>query len=731
MNPEDLSIARGERDASPERWRNYDPQDGFKRHLPEEQEEQRPQSSSSDSVVLQDIGQSTTVMQRVPTQTEKINTLEKHPTALNRIETHRTQHSTTVGGGLRARQATRQSTKQSRPLPDFGAGKPYPPKLPNREEYVVEFNGHDDPSHAQNWTMKRKLFIGAILAFDSLAATFGSSIFSAATRVVSQQYGVSMEVGTLTTSLYVLGYAFGPIIWAPISELYGRRLPIIIGAFGFGLFSVAVATAKDLQTIMLGRFFSGLFGSCPLAVVAAVFTDMFDNAHRGLAIAVFSMTVFMGPLLAPFIGGFITISYLGWRWTEYITAIMAFTAFILALLFQKESYPPVILVGKASELRRRTKNWGIHAKQEEVEVDIKELMTKNVTRPLRILFTEPIVLLVSTYMAFLYGLLYLFLTAYALVFQGVYGMNSGVGGLPYFGMVLGELIAFAVVVFMNKGYVKKLDANHNIPVPEWRLPLVLVGAVSFSVGLFWFGWTGYTSSIPWIVPTLSGLCTGFGIFSVFLQLLNYIVDAYLMFAASAIAGNTFLRSIFGAIFPLFATYMFDGMGINYAGTLLGCVAAAMVPLPIVFLLYGKRIRAKSKFAPAYDLKMEQKQRDLESGNGGGGGDEDGGGGRGKAVNGKERSRSTEAEGEKDDAGDGEPLEAVETNQGDVGAEQRMEEMRQSALSRAHEIEVARGHEKGLKGTTTTTRSREREREREEQVEEGGVQGEAEKKEKVG
>ena len=101
----------------------------------------------------------------------------------------------------------------------------------------------------------------------------------------------------------------------------------------------------------------------------------------------------MGPLLAPFIGGFITISYLGWRWTEYISSIMGWASFILLLFFMEETYPPVVLVAKAAELRRRTKNWGIHAKQEEIEVDFKELLVKNVSRPMRILFTEPIVLL--------------------------------------------------------------------------------------------------------------------------------------------------------------------------------------------------------------------------------------------------------------------------------------------------------------------------------------------------
>lgn len=244
-----------------------------------------------------------------------------------------------------------------------------------------------------NWFFR--LFTATILGLTTLVSAFTSSIFSAATLAVAQYFHVSSEVGTLGLSLYVLGFATGPILWAPLSELRGRRFPLVVSMFGFSIFQIAVATAKDLQTVLLCRFFGGLFGACPLAVVAAVFSDMFDNRTRGLAITVFSMTVFSGPLLAPFIGGFITESYLGWRWTEYLVAIMGFVCFALDLFFLEETYPPVILIQKASELRRRTRNWGIHAKQEEIEVDFRELMTKNFSRPLRILFTEPIVLLLS------------------------------------------------------------------------------------------------------------------------------------------------------------------------------------------------------------------------------------------------------------------------------------------------------------------------------------------------
>jgi DHA1 family multidrug resistance protein-like MFS transporter len=188
---------------------------------------------------------------------------------------------------------------------------------------------------------------------------------------------------------------------------------------------------------------------------------------------------------------------------------------------------------RAEELRRRTKNWGIHAKQEEIEVDLKELVEKNFSRPIRMLISEPIVLLLSLYMAFIYGLLYLFLTAYPLVFQRVHGMNPGVGGLPFFGMITGELLAGIMIFIRQPGYNRKLAANGGWPIPEWRLPEVIAGGASFAGGLFWFGWTGYNPHIHWIVPTLSGLMTGFGIMSIFLQALNYLVDAYLMFAASA------------------------------------------------------------------------------------------------------------------------------------------------------------------------------------------------------
>jgi DHA1 family multidrug resistance protein-like MFS transporter len=188
-------------------------------------------SGSARSARLEEIRtvQSTAARDRRPTITSQassknilsLHPTERHPEAIRRIETHRSQHASTVGAGHVTSRITRTLSrrKTERPLPSIGAGKPFPPLLPDREEYVVEFEGVDDPMHPQNWPMNKKLYLGAILAFDALAATMGSSIFSAAIRPVSSKFGVIPEVGTLGTSLFVFGYAFGPLVCPYASRL--------------------------------------------------------------------------------------------------------------------------------------------------------------------------------------------------------------------------------------------------------------------------------------------------------------------------------------------------------------------------------------------------------------------------------------------------------------------------------------------------------------------------------
>lgn len=301
----------------------------------------------------------------------------------------------------------------------------------------------------------------------------------------SSAFGVGSEVVTLGTTLFVLGFATGPIIWAPSSELVGRKWPLVIAIFGEGIFTIACAVAKDIQTLIICRFFAGVCGASQLTVVPGVLADLFDNTFRGVAISIYALTVFGGPFIAPFAGGFTASSYLGWRWTLYIPAFLALATGALSIFLLKESYPPCILAAKAAGIRKESGNWGIHAKQEEVELEIGGLIEKYLTRPLRLLVTQPVLLLISLYMSFIYGLVYALLEAYPVVFEQVYGMSPGISGLMFIGLIIGILLALGFILSQHRAYTSKLAENNNIPVPEWRLRPTMIGAPIFTIGLFW------------------------------------------------------------------------------------------------------------------------------------------------------------------------------------------------------------------------------------------------------
>jgi DHA1 family multidrug resistance protein-like MFS transporter len=253
---------------------------------------------------------------------------------------------------------------------------------------------------------------------------------------------------------------------------------------GCSIFNVGSAAAKDIQTLIICRFFAGVFGASPLCVVPAVLADVYTNVHRGVAISIYALTVFGGPLFAPFIGGFMSMA-IGWRWTLWLVSILGFLDVCLLLVWLDETYHPIILANKARVIRHQTGNWGIHARHETIEVDFHEVSRKYFTRPLRMLITEPIVLAVTLYMSFIYGLVYALLEAYPYVFENIYEMNSGVAGLPFLGLFIGIVVAIVFILSQQGSYVKKLKANQGVPVPEWRLMPVTVGAFAFTMGLFW------------------------------------------------------------------------------------------------------------------------------------------------------------------------------------------------------------------------------------------------------
>lgn len=206
-------------------------------------------------------------------------------------------------------------------------------------------------------------------------------------------------------------------------------------------------------------------------------------------------------------------------------------------------------------------------------------------------------ILITIYMAFIYGILYLFFESYPIAFQEQRGWNAGVGALPFIGIAVGVAIGVAIITYTsNTRFKAKLEANGGKPIPEERLIPMIIGAAILPIGLFWFAWTS-SPHIHWAPQVIAGIPIGAGVQMIFLQGLGYIIDVYLMYANSAIAGNTLVRSAAGGGFPLFATALYHTLGVDWATSLLGFLTVAFFPVPILFFIYGKKIRQMSKYSP--------------------------------------------------------------------------------------------------------------------------------------
>ena len=464
----------------------------------------------------------------------------------------------------------------------------------------------------------RRIWITASTTIATMIVTGASAIFATAIPSVMRKYDVSREIALLGVSLYVLGFAFGPIVWAPLSELRGRYLPLVTSLTGFVVFSFATGASNNIASILVFRFLGGFFGSGPLTLAGPLYADIFVGRAFGISMVCFAFVVFRGPILSQPIGGFIVINQsLGWRWTEYICGILGAAALVVIILVLKETYAPVILARKARQLRKLNGDVLIIARHETIHLTWKVLLVDYLAFPLKMLVSDPIVLLMSLFGSFVYAILYLLLVGYPIVFQKIHGMKPGIGGLPFLGLVAGEICTVAAIFGMQPWIMRKAQLNGGKVMPEWQLPIAVPGAAAFSLGILWFGWSGYRREIHWIVPTLSGWLSGFGLLATFMPSISYLAQARpercvecpsrsrldlddvlnkpeLSRPASAIAAHTILRSLAASAFPMFATFMYNSIGVQWASTLLGCLAALMIPIPVLLYIYGPRIRTRGE-----------------------------------------------------------------------------------------------------------------------------------------
>ncbi|KAF3064394.1 putative transporter C36.03c [Daldinia childiae] len=462
------------------------------------------------------------------------------------------------------------------------------------DPFIVDFLP-EDPKNPMKFSTGKKWGITALQAIAVLAVTFVSTAYSGGIGEVIREFRVDEEIAILGISLFVLGFAVGPLLWAPLSEMYGRQLLFFVTYGCLTAFNAGAAGAPNIQSLIILRFFAGTIGSSPLTNSGGVIADMFTARDRGLATAIFATAPFLGPSIGPIAGGFLGTAG-GWRWVEGLMACFTGLLWFICTFLVPETYAPILLRRRAEKLSEMTGNVYVSKLDAgKPKKTVGQEFKIALSRPWILLFREPIVLLTSLYMAIVYGTLYMMFAAFPIVYQQNRGWSAGVGGLAFLGIAVGMIVAVTYSIWDNTRYAKTMAAHGGNAPPEARLPPALVGSVLLPVGLFWFAWT-CGPNIHWIVSIIASGFFATGLVLVFLSLMNYMIDSYVIYAASVLAANSVIRSIFGAAFPLFTTAMYNNLGIHWASSIPAFLALACLPFPFLFYKYGKRIRMKCKFA---------------------------------------------------------------------------------------------------------------------------------------
>ncbi|KAK9462701.1 major facilitator superfamily domain-containing protein [Lipomyces oligophaga] len=464
------------------------------------------------------------------------------------------------------------------------------------EKFIVTFDGPKDPYSPLNWPVQKKIYTTAVYALCTFGPQMSSSIYGSSAAAIAEQFQVSELVSLLGVTLFLVGVGLGPMFFAPVSELYGRKLGVILPLLVSGLFALGCGFANSFSTILACRFFQGFFGGAPVANTGGVLGDIWKPRSRAFALVGYSFVVTGGPAASPLIGAaFGTLGQnIGWRWSQWFSAIYLISVFLLAQITVSETYHPLLLTYKARRLREETGNDMLHSRLEEVEVTLSKLLTKHFMRPFAML-TTPIIFLMSLYAAFVFGVLYLGVVAVPIAFLQVRHWSAVVSTLPTLGIILGIATGGVMNILGALHYGRVLRASNGTPIPEERLQAMKLGSLLMPAGLVLFGWTSGPNCF-WIFPVIGLILLAAGFTTIFQGALNYLLDAFPKYAASVVAATTFLRSITAAGFPILGHVLFDGLGVDWGASVIALAALIMVPIPFVFFYFGKGIRRRAENA---------------------------------------------------------------------------------------------------------------------------------------
>ncbi|KAH6648175.1 major facilitator superfamily domain-containing protein [Truncatella angustata] len=497
-----------------------------------------------------------------------------------------TQHSAKSQDSVQNDQARSTDAESSDPKPCGG----------KNDKAWVDTVGDEDPLDPRNWPLSARIKNVAILCLLIFVQGWAGAAESIANTAITQQFGVSKVAANLTTAMYTFGIGSGSMFAGPLSETVGRNPVYLISTFCYLFFVLGCALTPTFGGLVVCRYFVGLFSSATLSINGSSVRDQFRPVKRAFVFPVIAWANIASPVIAPIAGGWIVQNpSLGWRWTEWVTLIISAFGFLVALFFLPETYLPVLLDWKARHLRRVTGDDRYASKHAENSAFFRK-MKEVLPMPAKFLFLEPVISVLGGYLILLYVLLFSFLSGFDYVFKQPYNETSGIEGSHFAAVAAGATVFTLGAPGLYSSARSKTEHVHRAKIaPEFRLWPAIIAGPLLPVALFWLGWTNYSTISEW---SGIGACFLFGMVltAIYVSSYEYIVDSYGDHSAIALASITMARYFIAGGMILATRPMYEGIGVHWTMTWLGCVAVILAPAPLLFWKLGPKIRKKSPYA---------------------------------------------------------------------------------------------------------------------------------------
>ncbi|KAG6361439.1 hypothetical protein INS49_009666 [Diaporthe citri] len=450
------------------------------------------------------------------------------------------------------------------------------------EDFIVDWDSDLDPENPANWSWTKIWIhmglVSGILFIGSLA----TAIFSPGVpELLSEFHNTSKLLGVMAVSIYALGWGVAPLVLGPLSEVFGRLGVYHATNIVFAISTLASARSPNLMAFIILRFVAGCAASAPNSVGAGTMADIVPLQFRGKVMSVAVVAPLLGLAVGPMIGGPLVDAY-GWRSTVYFTAAAGGILTVASLLLLRETNPKVILGRIAHDMRKITKDKRYISKLADANtVPLYKMVARALRRPLLLLFTNPVVSLLSMYLAMVSGYIFIFLATLPTVFKEKYAFSTSAVGLVYTGLMAGFAagVALSATVMDNVAMRLSDKSGHR---PENRLVPIVYASPLIPAGLLLYGWS-LQAGLHFAVPIVGSALVGAGMVLTLLPLNTYLVDAFTAVASSAIAASTLLRYVLGAFLPLVGTSLNDSLGLGLANTLLAGISCVLIPAPLLFI----------------------------------------------------------------------------------------------------------------------------------------------------